>query len=29
MDLEARQRVQREFSQDARILVSTDAGGIS
>lgn len=27
MDLEARQRVQREFSQDARILVSTDAGG--
>jgi len=27
MDLESRQRVQREFSQDARILVSTDAGG--
>jgi len=27
MDLEARQRVQREFSKDARILVSTDAGG--
>ena len=27
MDLEARQRVQREFSQDARVLVSTDAGG--
>ena len=27
MDLESRQRVQREFSQSARILVSTDAGG--
>jgi len=27
MDLDSRQRVQREFSQDARILVSTDAGG--
>ncbi len=27
MDLEARQRVQREFSQEARVLVSTDAGG--
>lgn len=27
MDLESRLRVQREFSQDARILVSTDAGG--
>jgi superfamily II DNA or RNA helicase len=27
MDLESRQRVQKHFSQDARILVSTDAGG--
>lgn len=27
MDLASRQRVQREFSQQARILVSTDAGG--
>lgn len=27
MDLETRQRVQKEFSQNARILVSTDAGG--
>ncbi len=27
MDLDSRQRVQREFSKDARILVSTDAGG--
>ncbi len=27
LDLDARQRVQKEFSKDARILVSTDAGG--
>ncbi len=27
LDLESRQRVQKEFSKDARILVSTDAGG--
>lgn len=27
MDLEARSRTQRSFSQDARILISTDAGG--
>jgi superfamily II DNA or RNA helicase len=27
MDLESRQRVQREFSESTRILVSTDAGG--
>jgi len=27
LELDARQRVQREFAQDARILVSTDAGG--
>jgi len=27
MDLEARSRTQRAFSQDARILISTDAGG--
>lgn len=27
MDLEARQRAQREFAADTRILVSTDAGG--
>lgn len=27
MDLEARQRVQREFTEEARVLVSTDAGG--
>jgi SNF2 family DNA or RNA helicase len=27
MDLEARSRTQKSFSQDARILISTDAGG--
>ncbi|WP_222436134.1 DEAD/DEAH box helicase [Rubripirellula reticaptiva] len=27
LDLESRQRVQKEFSKEARILVSTDAGG--
>lgn len=27
MDLEARTRAQHEFSQDARVLISTDAGG--
>ena len=27
MDVESRQRVQQEFSQDVRVLVSTDAGG--
>jgi superfamily II DNA or RNA helicase len=27
MDLDARQRVQHEFAKDARVLVSTDAGG--
>ena len=27
MDLETRSRTQKSFSQDARILISTDAGG--